>query len=105
MFEILEHLSYFGNSNQEELKGNAEKQEDEIVLVIKWASMRENLSSGCANSKGADQPAHPRRLFSAFAICFLESILSKLAEETGLSLRCFIGNSEELFCRVEAQIL
>ena len=51
-----------------------------------------------ANIKGADQPAHPCRLISAFVIPFLESIISKLAtckfsifkrvseaEETGLS--------------------
>ena len=64
-----------------------------------WASTRENLSSGFANNKGADQPAHLRRLISAIIIHFLESIISKLAigkisffglvslaEETGLSL-------------------
>ena len=34
---------------------------------------------GFANSKGADQPAHPCRLISAFVICLLESIISKLA--------------------------
>ena len=52
-----------------------------------------------AYNKGADQPAHPRRLVSAFVIHFLESVISKLdtgeisifylvpvAEETGLSL-------------------
>ena len=32
-----------------------------------------------ANNKGADQSAHPRSLFSAFVICFLESIISGLA--------------------------
>ena len=50
-------------------------------------------------NKGADQPAHLRRLISAFVIRLLESIISKLAsskisifklvsvaEETGLSL-------------------
>ena len=41
--------------------------------------MRENLSSGLTNNTGADQPAHPRRLISAFVIRFLESIISKLA--------------------------
>ena len=57
-----------------------------------WASTRENLSSGCANNKGADQPAHPRRLTSAFVIRFLDlNLLRCLAslmchEETGLSL-------------------
>ena len=41
--------------------------------------MRENLSSGVCEHTGADQPAHPRSLFSAFVIRFLESIISKLA--------------------------
>ena len=52
-----------------------------------------------ANNTGANQPAHPRRLISAYVIRFLESIISKLAtsimslfqlvsvaEETGLNL-------------------
>ena len=51
------------------------------------------------NNKGADQPAHPRSLISAFVIPVLESTFSKLAiseisifylvslaDETGLSL-------------------
>ena len=54
---------------------------------------------GLGNNKGADQPAHQRRLISAFVIRFLESLISKLAtreisifllitvaEETGLKL-------------------
>ena len=54
---------------------------------------------GFVNNKGVDQSAHQCRLIRAFAICFLESIISKLAsskisifmlvpvaEETGLSL-------------------
>ena len=32
-----------------------------------------------ANNKGADQPAHPRRLISAFVISLLERIISTLA--------------------------
>ena len=39
-----------------------------------WASMQENLSSWFVNDKGADQPAHPRNLISAFVIRFLESL-------------------------------
>ena len=35
------------------------------------ASTREKLSSGVVNNKDADQPAHPRRLISAFVIRFL----------------------------------
>ena len=31
-----------------------------------------------ANNKGADQPAHPRRLISAFVYCFFESVISYL---------------------------
>ena len=34
---------------------------------------------GVANNTGADQPAHPRSLISAFVIRFLESIISRLA--------------------------
>ena len=44
-----------------------------------WALTRENMSSGVANNKSADQPAHPRNLFSAFVVCFLESIICKFA--------------------------
>ena len=44
-----------------------------------WASMQETLSSGFANNKGVDQPAHPHSLISAFVILFLESITSKVA--------------------------
>ena len=71
----------------------------EIWMLIIWASMRENLFSGFANNKDADQPAHPHSLISAFVIRFLESIISKLAtseilffllvsvaEETGLNI-------------------
>ena len=46
---------------------------------ITWAPTQENLSSGFANNKGSDQPAHLGRLISAFLILFLESIISKLA--------------------------
>ena len=28
-----------------------------------------------ANNKGADQPAHPRSLISAFVVCYLDSII------------------------------
>ena len=39
-------------------------------VYIKWASTRENLSSGFANNKVADQPAHPRSPISTFVIHF-----------------------------------
>ena len=36
------------------------------------------LLRGFANNKGADLPAHPRSLISAFVIRLLESVISKL---------------------------
>ena len=60
-----------------------------------WASTRENLSSGFANNTGADQPAHPRRLIRAFLICFLESIISKLAV-CQMSIFKLVSVAEEL---------
>ena len=36
---------------------------------------------GVENNTGADQPAHPRSLISAFVIRFLESIICKLATD------------------------
>ena len=60
---------------------------------------RKPVFGGFANNTGADQPAHPRSLISAFFIRFWESIICKLAsdeilifllvsvaEETGLKL-------------------
>ena len=35
--------------------------------------------SGFVNNKGADQPAYPCSLISAYVIHYLESIISKLA--------------------------
>ena len=34
---------------------------------------------GFANNKGADQPAHPRSLISAFVVRFLKNVICKLA--------------------------
>ena len=59
--------------------------------------MRENLSLGIANNKGADQPAHPRSLISTFIIQILESIISKLA--TGeISIFKLASVAEEALC-------
>ena len=38
-----------------------------------------NCPRGFANKTGADQPAHPRSLISAFVIRLLESFISRLA--------------------------
>ena len=48
---------------------------DQIGTLVSgtiWASTRENLSLMFANNTGADQPAHPRSLISAFVIAFWE---------------------------------
>ena len=62
-------------------------------------SARKPVFGGFANNTGADQPARPRSLISAFVIRFLESTVCKLpigeisifwlvsvAEDTGLKL-------------------
>ena len=61
------------------------------------------LSSGLVNNKGADQPAHPHYLISAFVFRYFESIKSRLsvAKETGLSLALSKTPKTGLFC-VEA---
>ena len=48
-----------------------------LEIAIIWALSRQNLSSGFANNKGADQPAHPRRLISVYVIRLQESIVSQ----------------------------
>ena len=61
-------------------------------LRSKWASTRGNLSSEFANNKDADQPAHPRRLLSAFIVRSLERIISKLAtSENSIFLLIFVA--------------
>ena len=45
-------------------------------LQCKWATSWEKLFLPYANNKGADQPAHPRSLISAFVIRYLDSIIS-----------------------------
>ena len=44
-----------------------------------WASSRENLTSGFVNKKGTDRIVHPYSLISAFVICLLNGVISKLA--------------------------
>ena len=49
---------------------------------------------GLVNNTGADQPAHPRSLISAFVFRFLESTICKLA--TGvISIRQLVSEAEE----------
>ena len=53
------------------------------LLVYSLTSFRPQREKTClrgfANNTGADQPAHPRSLISAFFIRFLKSIIYKLA--------------------------
>ena len=46
------------------------------------------------NNTGADQPAHPRSLISAFVIHLLESIISKLAKNE-ISILLLVAVAEE----------
>ena len=63
------------------------------------------VSSGLVNNKGAEQPAHPRSLISAFVFPSFESIISRLsiAKGTGLSLAMSKTPKTGLFC-VKIQI-
>ena len=44
------------------------------LIHMSWAMRKCDISY--ANNKGADQPAHPRRLISTFISCCLDSIIS-----------------------------
>ena len=48
------------------------------IVYVMGLDARDNPSSGFANNKGADQPAHSRSLISAFVIRLLECIISSL---------------------------
>ena len=69
-----------------------------------------------ANNKGADQPAHPRSLISAFVVCCLDSIISldsiaeisrrqlaSVAAQAGLCL-AWSETPEDTFSNDEAQM-
>ena len=49
------------------------------MVVLNGSRREKTCLRGFANNKGADQPAHPRSLISAFVTRFLESIISRLA--------------------------
>ena len=78
-------------------------------------AMRKCLVS-YANNKGADQPAHPRSLISAFVVRCLDSIISldyiaeisrlqlaSVAAQASLSLT-WSETPEDTFCHVEAHV-
>ena len=51
-----------------------------LVAIFNYqTATQKNLSPGFANNEGTDQTAHPRSLISVFGICYLESIVAKLA--------------------------
>ena len=58
------------------------KEHSTVIKQLIWALTRKkSCLRGFANNTGADQPAHPRSLISAFVIRFLESIICKLATD------------------------
>ena len=68
------------------------------------------------NNTGADQPAHSRSLISAVVIRFLENTMltcftwnlnfqASLCSWVDWFETCFVGNPEDRFSRVEAQII
>ena len=48
-------------------------------MIANGPRHEKNCLQGVANNKGADQPALPHSLFSAFVICLLETIIFRLA--------------------------
>ena len=50
-----------------------------MLIYTQIYGPRREKSGGFVNNKGTEQPAHLRRLISAFVIRFMESIISKLA--------------------------
>ena len=72
------------------------------------------LASAVCEQQSADQPARSRSLFSAFAIRFLQSMISELAiDSTSLANLCslagwsqidLLGNLEDRFRHVDAHL-
>ena len=92
MFDRLTHQphdmsSSISSRNEISMPQNVSSAAIEIVILrvtcnkelINGPRLEKTCLRGFANKKGADQPAHPRSLISAFVIRFLKSIISKLA--------------------------
>ena len=78
-------------------------------MIANGPRHEKNCLRGVANKKGADQPALPRSLFSAFVICLLETIIFRLAMSE-ISILVSVGwlnirNPEERFSSNEAQMI
>ena len=85
-----------------------------IIVFIIGPRCEKTCLWGFTNNTGADQPAHPHSLISAFVIRYLESIICKLATgEIRATLSSwgdwfetrFVGNLEDTFSHDEAQFL
>ena len=55
------------------------QQQTHEVLLLYGPRREKTCLRGFVNNKGADQPAHPHSLISAFVNRFFEGIISKLA--------------------------
>ena len=55
---------------------NVKKSAYFMIKTLIWPRREKTFLRGFANSKGADQPAHPRSLISAFVNRVLERIIS-----------------------------
>ena len=71
-----------------------------------------SLGGGVANSTGADQPVHPRRLISAFvkyhiSTCFKRNfnLIASLCSWADWFMSRFVRNPKDRFCHDEAQII
>ena len=60
-----------------------------------WATSWENLLYAYPNNKGADQPAHPRSLVSAFVVLLLDSIIPTDALPKFSTLACFCSWADQ----------
>ena len=56
-----------------------------LLMVVIWGTSWENLFLPYANNKGADQPAHPRSLISAFVSHCPDSIIPKFSKSMELN--------------------
>ena len=86
----------------------------DITALIRATSW-ENLFTSYANNKGADQPAHPRSLISAFIVRCIGSIISRVSIFAISWLVCFyswagqfesylVPNPEDRFSHDEAHL-
>ena len=61
------------------IEGQMQEMDAQMMPKLYGPQPEKTCLRGFANNTGADQPAHPGSLISAFVIHFLESIICKLA--------------------------